>query len=1852
MANIDDKVVSMSFEGSKFESGVRSTLSVLDKLKQALKFEGASKGLNDVSNASKRVDFSRMASALDTIKNRLGAFRLAAIAAFAQIASRAISSGAQFIKSFTIAPILQGLDIYQTKLQSIQTVLANTQSQGTKMSDVTKALQELNKYSNLTIYNFGQMAKNIGTFTAAGVNLDTSVAAIKGIANLAALSGSSADQASMAMYQLSQAIAAGRVSLQDWNSVVNAGMGGAVFQKALAETAQAMGALKDGSVKLVGPMKQLKINGESFRQSIGGPGPKWLTSDILTTTLKNFTGDMTVAQLKAEGFNEAQIKSIQTTAQVALHAATQVKTIGQVFDIAKETAATGWATTFELIFGSLDEAKATFTGLSNAINGFIQKSADARNKVLGDWKALGGRTVLINGIKDAFQALGDILRPIKQAFRDIFPATTGKNLFDMTVRFKELMDALKPSQSTIDNIRSTFRGLFAVLDIGKQIVTGIFTVIGQLIGSLGVGNGGVLKFTAGIGDFLVKIDEALKKGNAFHNFFVGLGNVLSVPVQLIGELAHAIATLFSGFSPGGFSGKMSSITKATTPFKQLLDNIGQSLQGLGPAISNAISNINWDTVLAIVRTGLLGGFVLMMKNFIGGSTLPQLFGIMGKNIGRNFGGGILKNINKSFGSLTGTLTAMQQNLKAKTLEEIAISIALLAASVLALSLINPDKLSGALGAMTIMFAELLAAMAIMDKITGAASFVKLPFIAASLVLLATALDLLTLSVLALSRLSWNELIKGLTGVGGLLFGLAAASTVLSKNSAGMIRSGIGIMAIAVAMKILASAMADFGAMNWTQLAKGLVGIAGGLAAIAGTMQLMPRNMVLRSASLIAVAAALEIIANAVGKFGGMNLSTLGKGLAGIGGSLVVIAAAMHLMPKSMVLTGAGLLLVALSLGKIESAVQKMGGMSLKQIGKGLIGLAGALIILAAALTVMSGTVSGAIALGLAATGLSLLVGALAVLGRQSWTSLLKGLIGLAGAIAIIAAAAILLTPALPSLLGFGAALVVIGAGLALAGAGIALIGVGLSAIAVSGSAAIGILIKSLTDLIQALVDTAKNLVLGVLEIVKAFANTAPQFAKALGQIIDTILNVIVKEAPKIAQAFQALLLAALQLLNDNSGKVIQAGMNLILALLTGIRNNANQIITAVVDIITRILSSIASNLGRIITAGVSIVTSLVKGIANNLANVVSAALSIVTRFLDTIANNLGRIATAGINIITRLLSAISGRISEVISLGTTIIVRFIDGIGNASARIVSAGVRAITEFINAITRGSLKLVNAGAQAIIKFMNGVAAALNRYEPQMIAAGGNIGIAIVRGMVNGLLAWAPNAYNTAKSIGSKVLSLLGKAVHLGSPSKATYDMGVFIVQGLANGMNEVAPALAAAEDLGNSVISMFKDIFKIASPSKVMQDIGDDVGQGFAKGIRGSNDDVKKAFADLNSKMIDSMRSLREDIASEQEKVNKLRASGTDSAAFKEAQKALEADQSALERLTAAHSTLVNNLSDEKQRLLKLGVEYGNVTETLKKAKDTLAEAMKTRDDAIKTFTEQYSTLPDIVTQDAEGNSVDTLATYIQALKNQADAVTAYQSTLDQLRQLGLDDATYQKLLKEGPADQQFAAQLLAGGKNAVTSLNDLDERLMKVSGTLATNAAKNLYQAGVDAAQGLVNGLENRRSHVRRIMEDIAEEMLRAIKSKLKIKSPSEVFAEIGSLAMDGMAEGFRESDALKESVDQAAQEALQAMKDAMIGIPDMNPVITPVVDLSGVQRSIEEILALMNGTTLTASASFGQASAIASQQTSGGDAVVASGGGTSVTFEQNNYSPEALSEVEIYRQTKNQLSQLKSALAV
>src|SRR5574344_950436 len=309
---IDQRVVEMQFDNKQVETNVKTSLSTLDTLKQSLNLNGASKGLENVSSAAKKCDMSELSGVVQTVQAKFSALEVIAVTALANITNSAINAGKRIVSALPIDPIKLGFQEYETQINAIQTILANTSSKGTTLDQVNNALDELNHYADMTIYNFTEMTRNIGTFTAAGVDLDTSVSAIKGIANLAAVSGSNSQQASTAMYQLSQALAAGTVKLQDWNSVVNAGMGGKVFQDALIRTSELLGTGAQAAIDMYGSFRESLTKGE------------WLTTEVLTETLKQLSGAYSEADLIQQGFSKEQAKAIADMADNAVNAATKV----------------------------------------------------------------------------------------------------------------------------------------------------------------------------------------------------------------------------------------------------------------------------------------------------------------------------------------------------------------------------------------------------------------------------------------------------------------------------------------------------------------------------------------------------------------------------------------------------------------------------------------------------------------------------------------------------------------------------------------------------------------------------------------------------------------------------------------------------------------------------------------------------------------------------------------------------------------------------------------------------------------------------------------------------------------------------------------------------------------------------------------------------------------------------------------------------------------------------------------------------------------------------------------------------------------------------------------------------------------------------------------------------------------------------------------------------------------------------------------------------------------------------------------------------------------------------------------
>ena len=401
---VDERVVEMRFDNAQFEKNVQTSMSTLDKLKAKLNFNGVSKGLEDVGNATKKLEFSGVTSGIETVQAKLSAMEVIGVTALANITNSAVNAGKRIASAITIDPVRDGFNEYETQMNAVQTILANTQKEGTNVKQVNAALDQLNTYADKTIYNFTEMTRNIGTFTAAGVKLDASVSAIQGIANLAAVSGSTSQQASTAMYQLSQALASGTVKLMDWNSVVNAGMGGQVFQDALIRTSEKLGTGAQAYIDAAG----------SFRESLS---KGWLTTDVLTETLDMFstaadTEEEYAAAIQKfvdEGYSEEQAVDMANMAKTAGEAATKVKTFTQLIDTLKEALGSGWTTTWRLIIGDFEEAKELWTNVSDVLSKLINNASEARNKLVEGVMSFNPFTNMLNKLENS-----DVGKTVKQ----------------------------------------------------------------------------------------------------------------------------------------------------------------------------------------------------------------------------------------------------------------------------------------------------------------------------------------------------------------------------------------------------------------------------------------------------------------------------------------------------------------------------------------------------------------------------------------------------------------------------------------------------------------------------------------------------------------------------------------------------------------------------------------------------------------------------------------------------------------------------------------------------------------------------------------------------------------------------------------------------------------------------------------------------------------------------------------------------------------------------------------------------------------------------------------------------------------------------------------------------------------------------------------------------------------------------------------------------------------------------------------------------------------------------------------------------------------------------------------------
>ena len=1434
-ATIDSRVVEMRFDNKNFESNVQTSLSTLDKLKNSLNMNGAAKSFEQIDNAAKKVNMSGLGNAVESIRLKFSALEVMAVTALSNITTAALNAGIRITKALTLDPVKLGFSEYETQIGAVQTILANTSHQGTNLQQVNRALDELNIYADKTIYNFTEMTRNIGTFTAAGIDLQTAVDAIKGIANLAAVSGSTSQQASTAMYQLSQALAAGRVTLMDWNSVVNAGMGGKVFQDALIRTSELLGTGAQAAIDTYGSFRESLTKGE------------WLTTEVLTETLKQFAGAYSEADLIQQGFTAEQARSIMDMAKTAEDAATKVKTFTQLFDTLKESAQSGWTQTWEILIGDFEEAKEVLTEISNVVGDVISKSAEARNEILSGglssgWKQLlsvgiadeagyidsiqevarahgdafdqmvadsdsfsdalkkglqegvissetlsnavfnlqekmsgmsveelkaagytsemvtqieslasglrdgsismdeftekimrpSGRENLIQALWNAAKGLMSVITPIKEAFTDIFPPITADQLYKITEGFRSLTERLTLSETASTNLKNTFKGLFAVVDIIGKAFISVIKAIGSLLGGIGKLGGGLLSITGSFGEWLVKLNETIETTDIFNKVFGSIANFIKNAAAAIKNFITTVAKNFKipGFELfhnllGRVQDRMSQVGEAAGSMKS---GVVAVFQFMGEALANCqfaqILKTIWNTVKTIT-SGIVNSFSSISEaiisslgeaNFSGiidllnGASLGAIAVGITKLIG-SFRGAIDKigNIKESvigiLDSVRGCFEAYQSQLKADLLLKIASAIAILTSSIVVLSLIDSHKLSAALGAITVLFADLMASMAVFNKIGGKESRVMKSVTA--MLGISTAVLILASALKKLGDLDVGQLITGLVGIAGLTAMVIAAAKAMSSGGPTIIKGATRMVIFAAAIKVLASACEDLSKLSWGELAKGLVGVGVLLASVSmftNNTKFMV-NSIATATGIVIFASAIKVLASACKDFGSMSWNEVIKGLVSVG---VLLASISKFTNKTKLVvnsitTATGIVILASAIKVLASACKDFGSMSWNEIIKGLVSV-GVLLASVSKFTNKTKFVVNSIT---TATGIVILASAIKVLasacedfGSMSWNEIIKGLISvgvllasvsqfmnrakfgvnsipIAAGIMILAVAIKVLASAVGD---FGSmSWEEIAKGLIALGGSIVILSVGLKAMngTLLGSAAMLVAASAL------LIMTTALSVFGAMSwesIAKGLVALAGAFA-----VIGVAGLVLAPLVPTILSLCVALALIGVSMLGIGAGlTLVSAGLSALAVALTALATAGTAGATAIVASLTIIFTGIAELIPTIMTKIGDGIAALWIAIANNASAIGEAFRSVILMLVVIFGECVPAIADVMLSLVDGILKALVEYTPSIVDSIMGFLIGILEGIARNLPSLIQAAVDVLMSLFSGV----------------------------------------------------------------------------------------------------------------------------------------------------------------------------------------------------------------------------------------------------------------------------------------------------------------------------------------------------------------------------------------------------------------------------------------------------------------------------------------------------------------------------------------------------------------------------------------
>ena len=1747
---IDQKVVEMRFDNAQFEKNVSTSMSTLDKLKQSLNFDGAAKSFENIDRAANNVSFDKIASGVEALQNRFSTMGIVGMRVIGNMTDSMIG----FVKkgiNFVTDSIVQG-----GKKRAMNLENAHFQLQGLLKDEaaVQAIMKNVNDSVDGTAYSLDAAAKVASQYAATGMRAgDKMFSALRAVAGVAAMTNSEYEETG----EIFTTVAGnGRLMGEQLNQLASRGLNAAATLATY---------LNKSESEVREMVSKGKISFETFAAAMDDA-----FGEHAKKANETFTGSLSNVKAALARIGALFISPLieQNGALVKLF-----NTLREKINDIKSA-----------MIPIADSVTKTVMNMANKLSGFIAK-IDAK--------------MLIESLKNSLDGLMSIIKPIKEAFIEIFPPITAQHLLKITEYIRDLTAKFKLNDKQAAKLKSTFKGLFSIIKLGISVVTKIVSAVATLVGKLFGFSGSILDITGSLGDFVSRIVTSITKSNLFGKSVDKITGFLGKAIDKTKEFTEAITNKIK--LPNYFDKFVNVIKKIGEVISKVAKKVSSAASGIGKAIWDIFLNGGLDNLVGLVNGGIFTSFLLDLKKFTEGL---KDFKKEAKKEAKD-SGGIKDGIVNVLNSVKDCLEDWQKNIKAGTILKIAIAVAVLAAALLIISKVPVEKLGTSLGAVTALFGETLGALALFEKING--DYNGAYEAVAIIVAMSLSLLILASAVKKLSDLGLEGLAEGVIGVSALMYALVGAAKLMSKGGKDISKGAYQLVIMAVALKIMASVCKDLSKLSLEGLGKGVSSIAVILLEFAGfaaLMQLIDTEELMRSAfSLILIGVAMEIFADACAKFGNIEWVDLGKAGAAIAGilliasgfgklskysgdiknssiALILIGVAMEIFAdvctkfgqiewEQLVKAGvaiAGILkfvtdfnsiskesgddiiksaislaIIGVALEILQDALGKMGNISWEEYGKQMAVLGGSLIILSNALDVMKDSIKGAAALIIASVALTILAGVLAILGNMSWGSIIKGLVAIAGTLAILGVAAYLLEPLVPVIVALTGAVALFGLGCLAAGAGVVILSAGLTALS-------GALVAAATGIISALT----IIVVGILKII-------PSIIEVLTDTIVVICEVITRSASAIGKALKTLILALVDVIVECVPAIALGALKLILGVLESLAKYTPQIIDLLFKFLIGVLEGVAKNLPQLIQAAVDVFMAFFSGVVEALKKIDKetlikgiAAVGILAALMTALAATalLAPAAMIGVfamgAIVTELAFVLAtlGGLAQIPGLEW-----FISQGGNLLQKIGTAIGQFIGGLIGGISKGIASSLPEIATDLSKFMVNL-------TPFIIGA---------------------------KMIDASVLENVGtlaKVILLLTAADIVNGIASFISGGssLADFAEQLVPFGEGIKKYADAVSGInASDIQTSANAAKAISDVAKALPKsgGLAQLIFGGND-----LGDFATKLTDFGSALK----GYGEAVTGLNVEGIANSVI--VAKGLSDVANALPE-TGVMQTLFGskNISSFGDKIAKFGESMKKYSESVSGINPTSIIASTTSFKSLVSLAKESEGV-DFGNLKSLGKNLKSISKsavdkFISAFSDSSSKVSSAGSKMTDSLIKGVES---KESLLVG-VGKNMASKFASGISQNTKAIKDSFSSILKAAISLIKSYYSQFREAGKYAVDGFADGISANTYKARAKAKAMADAASEAAAKALDERSPSKVFYGIGDYAGVAFVNALKDhtTKAYKASFEMASK-AKSGLSDAVAKISDVinsdidaQPTIRPVLDLSDVRAGASSI---------------------------------------------------------------------------